>query len=182
MYLAYPAKVPTAAADVPDAGVSIEMGGFVRLDGSTFRRQIVHYNKDGKVYWLAVHHRYRSCDNHGNDCRCCQRVIMISAMVRTCGGSCGSRAGKVGFLPEVVRNAAPDPTLCLAGATGSSRILETRQRSPVPPCRSTASRTRSGNGMQRNVRVRHCTRAAKQCELWLAVSRDKPTALVSQAC
>ncbi len=49
MYLAYPAQLPTAAADVPDAGVAIEMGGFVRLDGSTFRRQVVHYNKAGKV-------------------------------------------------------------------------------------------------------------------------------------
>jgi hypothetical protein len=49
MYLAYPAKVPTAAADVPEAGVAIEMGGFVRLDGTTFRRQIVHYSKSGKV-------------------------------------------------------------------------------------------------------------------------------------
>ena len=49
MYLAYPAQLPTAAADVPDAGVAIEMGGFVRLDGSTFRRQVVHYNKTGKV-------------------------------------------------------------------------------------------------------------------------------------
>ena len=49
MYLAYPAKVPTAAAEVPEAGVAIEMGGFVRLDGTMFRRQIVHYNKTGQV-------------------------------------------------------------------------------------------------------------------------------------
>ena len=56
MYLAYPAKLPTAAAEVPEYGVTIEMGGFVRLDGSMFRRQIVQYNKAGKV-------RLRAADN-----------------------------------------------------------------------------------------------------------------------
>ncbi len=56
MYLAYPAQLPTAAADVPDAGVAIEMGGFVRLDGSTFRRQVVHYNKAGKVRQRLADH------------------------------------------------------------------------------------------------------------------------------
>lgn len=49
MYFSYPKQLPIRQADVPPEGVTIQMGGFTELDGSVFRRQIVHYNFSGHI-------------------------------------------------------------------------------------------------------------------------------------
>ena len=52
MYFSYPAQLPMKAADMPAEGLTFQMGGFVALDGSNFRREMSHYGQDGRIEYV----------------------------------------------------------------------------------------------------------------------------------
>ena len=52
MYFSYPKQLPIKGADVPEEGVTIQMGGLTALDGSVFRRQMSHYGPHGRIEYV----------------------------------------------------------------------------------------------------------------------------------